>query len=144
MSIGAILKMKGSNLFTIAPEHTVGDVANVLTINKIGAVVVCDTKNKMVGLVSERDLVEGMSRYGGAVLGMQVRNIMSSKVISCKASDSVKQAQELMNSKRIRHLPVLNGDELVGVISIRDVVAYMLQVTQMEAGVLRDYAIATR
>jgi CBS domain-containing protein len=143
MSVEAILKTKGSNVFTVRPEHSVADVAALLTNKKVGVAVVCDAKGKLVGVLSERDIVKGLSQYGKAALEMPVRNIMSSPVVTCGPSDSVKAVMEVMTERRIRHLPVIDRDELLGIVSIGDAVNFRLHEAQMEMNVLRDFA-ATR
>ncbi|CAA7612996.1 CBS domain-containing protein [Magnetospirillum sp. SS-4] len=143
MSVEAILKTKGSNVFTVRPEHAVADAAALLTNKKVGVAVVCDAKGKLVGVLSERDIVKGLSQYGKSALEMPVRNIMSSPVVTCSPSDSIKAVMEVMTERRIRHLPVVEKDELLGIVSIGDAVNFRLHEAQMEMNVLRDFA-ATR
>ena len=143
MSVEAILKTKGSNVFTVRPEHSVADAAALLTTKKVGVAVVCDAKGKLIGVLSERDIVKGLSQYGKAALEMPVRNIMSSPVVTCAPADSVKSVMEVMTERRIRHLPVVEKDDLLGIVSIGDAVNFRLHEAQLEMGVLRDVA-ATR
>lgn len=143
MSVESILKTKGSNVFTIRAEHTVAETAQLLSKKKVGIAVVCDHKGGLIGVVSERDIVEGLAQYGKGALEMPVRNIMSSPVLTCLPGDSIKKILEIMSERGIRHLPVVEGDNLVGVISIRDAVNFRLREAQLEMGVLRDFA-ATR
>ncbi len=143
MSVEAILKSKGSNIFTIRPEHSVADAAALLTNKRVGVAVVCDAKGRLQGVLSERDIVKGLSQYGKGALEMPVRNVMSSPVVTCAPSDSVKAIMEVMTERRIRHLPVVEKDELLGIVSIGDAVNFRLHETQLEVGVLRDFA-ATR
>ena len=144
MSVAAILKTKGSAVYTIRPEHTVSETAALLTGRTVGVAVVCDGQGRIVGVVSERDIVAGVTRYGKAILDMPVRNIMSFPVITCQPDDTVKDIMQEMNERRIRHLPVVDNGELVGIVSIGDAVAYRLRETQLEVGVLRDLAAAIR
>lgn len=143
MSVEAILKTKGSVVFTIRPEHSVADAAALLTNKKVGVAVVCDAKGKLQGVLSERDIVKGLSQYGKAALEMPVRNVMSSPVVTCTPGDSVKTIMAVMTERRIRHLPVVEKDELLGIVSIGDAVNFRLTEAQMEMNVLRDVA-ATR
>jgi CBS domain-containing protein len=143
MSVEAILKTKGSVVFTIRPEHSVADAAALLTNKKVGVAVVCDAKGKLQGVLSERDIVKGLSQYGKAALEMPVRNVMSSPVVTCAPGDSVKTIMGVMTERRIRHLPVTENDELLGIVSIGDAVNFRLTEAQMEMNVLRDVA-ATR
>ncbi|MBI2236759.1 MAG: CBS domain-containing protein [Magnetospirillum sp.] len=140
MSVEAILKHKGRHLYTIRPEHTMADAAALLAGKRVGATVVCDAKGRIVGIVSERDVVIAVVQFGKGALEMPVRNIMSSPVLTCDLSDSVKRVMEIMNDRHIRHLPVVDGEELVGMVSIRDAVDHRLRETQLEVGVLRDFA----
>lgn len=140
MSVEAILKTKGSVVFTIRPEHSVADAAALLTTKKVGVAVVCDTKGKLQGVLSERDIVKGLSQYGKAALEMPVRNVMTSPVVTCSPGDSVKTIMSVMTERRIRHLPVVENDELLGIVSIGDAVNFRLIEAQMEMGVLRDVA----
>lgn len=141
MSVEAILKTKGSNVFTIRPEHAVADAAALMTAKKVGVAVVCDAKGAVVGVVSERDIVSGITQFGKGVVDMPVRNIMSSPVLSCGPGDSVKHIMEVMTDRRIRHLPVVDKGELVGMVSIGDAVNFRLREAQMESAVLRDIAV---
>ncbi|ARJ64834.1 CBS domain-containing protein [Magnetospirillum sp. ME-1] len=143
MSVESILKTKGSVVFTIRPEHSVADAAALLTTKKVGVAVVCDAKGKLQGVLSERDIVKGLSQYGKAALEMPVRNVMSSPVVTCAPGDSVKTIMGVMTERRIRHLPVVEKDELIGIVSIGDAVNFRLTEAQMEMNVLRDVA-ATR
>jgi CBS domain-containing protein len=144
MSVTAILKTKGNAVYTVRPEHTVSETAALLTGRRVGVAVVCDGQGRIVGVVSERDIVAGVTRYGKAILEMPVRNIMSFPVITCQPGDTVKDIMQEMNERRIRHLPVVEQGELVGIVSIGDAVAYRLRETQLEVGVLRDLAAAIR
>jgi CBS domain-containing protein len=114
-----------------------------MTAKRVGVAVVCDAKGRIVGVVSERDVVTGMTQYGKGVIEMPVRNVMSAPVVTCSPADPVKTVLEVMTERRIRHLPVVEGDELVGIVSIGDAVNYRLKQAQLEVGVLRDFA-ATR
>jgi len=142
MSVEAILKTKGSNVFTVRPEHSVADAAALLTTKRVGVAVVCDAKGKLVGVLSERDIVKGLAQYGKAALEMPVRNVMSSPVVTCSPADTVKSVMEVMTERRIRHLPVLEKDgDLLGIVSIGDAVNFRLHEAQLEMSVLRDFAV---
>jgi CBS domain-containing protein len=141
MTIEAILKNKGSNVFTIRPDHSVSDTATLVSNKRIGAVVVCDAKGQVVGMVSERDIVRAIADYGKGALDMSVRNIMTSPAITCAPAETVKKALETMSERRIRHLPVVDQDRLVGIISIGDAIGHRLQQAQYEVDVLRDIAV---
>ena len=142
MSVAAILKNKGSNVFSVRPEHSMADVAALLTNKNVGVLVVCDAKGKVVGLVSERDVVKALAAYGKGAHDMPVRNFMSSPPVVCAVGDTAKQVLQVMTDRRIRHLPVIEADELVGIVSIGDAVNFRLREAQEEVGVLRDIAKA--
>lgn len=142
MTVETILKTKGRNVFTIRPEHSASEAAALMAAKRVGVAVVCDAKGRVVGVVSERDIVAGMDRYGKGIIDMPVRSIMSAPVVTCTPADAAKKVLEVMTERRIRHLPVLEGEELVGLVSIGDAVNYRLKQAQMEVGVLRDVAAA--
>lgn len=142
MSVEAILKTKGSTVFTIRPEHSVSDAAALMSAKKVGVAMVCDAKGRLQGVISERDIVAGITQYGKGLLDMPVRNIMSSPVVTCSPVDSVKSILEIMTKRRIRHLPVVDGEDILGIVSIGDAVNYRLTQSEMEKAVLRDFAVA--
>ncbi len=141
MSVDAILKTKGSNVFTIRPEHSVADASTLLAAKKVGVAVVCDSKGTVLGVLSERDIVKALSTYGKGTLDLAVRNIMSSPAVTCALADNAKKILEIMTERRIRHLPVVENGELLGIVSIGDAVNFRLKEAQAEVGVLRDYAV---
>ncbi len=141
MSVELILKKKGSNVYTVRPEHSLAETATLLAVKKVGVAVVCDSKGHVVGVVSERDIVKALADYGRGALDMPARNIMSSPPVTCTLSDSVKEILEVMTHRRMRHLPVIEDGDLVGIVSIGDAVGFRLQQTQEEVGVLRDFAV---
>ena len=100
--------------------------------------------NSIDGIVSERDLAYGLATYGGRLPTISVSQLMTKAVIVCSPEDSVTDVMKLMTQRRIRHLPVKDGDQLVGIISIGDVLKHRLGELQVEAKVLRDYAVAAR
>jgi CBS domain-containing protein len=143
MSVETILKNKGNNVFTVRPENSIADAANLLALKKVGVAVVCNSKGSVVGILSERDIVKALSQFGKGVLDLPVRNVMSSPAVTCSLSDNAKAILEIMTERRIRHLPVVKGEELLGIVSIGDAVNFRLHEAQLEVGVLRDFA-ATR
>jgi CBS domain-containing protein len=143
MYVKNILKRKGSNVISISPESTLLETAKVLRENKIGAILVCDKKGKMCGVISERDIVIAVAKSGGGVLEKKISDYMTTGVYTCKAEDSIKNVMEVMSSRRIRHLPVVGDDgSIIGMISIGDVVKERITETEAEAEALKAY-IAT-
>ena len=142
MSVADILKHKGSNVFTVRPEHAVSDAAIVLTDKNVGVLVVTDARGKVLGLVSERDVVRALAKHGKGAHEMPVRNFMSSPPVVCAPHDTAKHILQVMTDRRIRHLPVVDNEELIGIVSIGDAVNHRLLQAQEEVGVLRDIASA--
>ena len=144
MNVEEILKRKGGNVFTIRPEHSVSELATLVSNKRVGAAVVCDAKGGILGIVSERDIVKAVADYGKGALDMPVRNIMTSPAVTCSPSETVKKVLEVMTERRVRHLPVVDKDHLVGIVSIGDAVSHRLQERQVEVDVLRDIAVARK
>jgi CBS domain-containing protein len=140
MSVAAILKNKGSIVYSVRPEHSLADTATLLATRNVGVAVVCDAKGTVVGLVSEGDIVKGIATYGKGAHEMPVRNFMSTPAVTCGLRDSAKHILQLMTDRRVRHLPVIEGGDLVGIVSLGDAVNLRLQQSQEEMGVLRDFA----
>ncbi len=143
MSVDHVLKAKGHSLHSIHPHQTLAEAADVLAKHRIGVAVVCEGST-VVGMLSERDIVQAISHQRAAALTRPVRQFMSSPVVTCGRKDRIKDIMEIMSNRRIRHLPVVEGDAVVGLISIGDVIKHRLAEKQMEAAVLRDYALALR
>lgn len=143
MYVKNILSRKGNDVVRISPDNTLLETARVLRENKIGAILACDSDGKMCGVISERDIVIAIARSGAAVLENKVSTCMTTGVYTCKPNDTIKQVMEVMTSRRIRHLPVVDDDStIVGMISIGDVVKERINETEAEAEALKAY-IAT-
>ncbi|WP_041536017.1 CBS domain-containing protein [Parvibaculum lavamentivorans] len=138
MNVAAILKAKGSDVATVSPQTTLSEVATFLTERRIGAVVVMQDR-KVLGIVSERDIVKAVARTGAQALGAPVRDVMTSRVVTCGLNDSVDELMDSMTMGRFRHLPVIEDGELVGIVSIGDVVKHRIAETVMETEALRLY-----
>ena len=139
MHVSAILKNKGATIITIRPSDTVGAVTQLLHVNRIGAVLALDEAGDIAGIVSERDIVRGLAIHGAAVLDMPVSDFMTRKVVACQASDTVASIMERMTQGRFRHMPVVEGRQLVGFISIGDVVKHRVEEYAHEVESLREY-----
>ncbi len=143
MSIESILRRKGTDVATIDPEASIKRAADWLCVKNIGALVV--TSGKVVlGLISEREIVHAFSHYGETAASMPVKEIMQYGVITVSPDESVDRVMNLMTHHRVRHMPVLRDDKLVGIISIGDVVKHRLEDLELETSVLRDAYIAAR
>jgi CBS domain-containing protein len=142
MSIQNILDHKGSKVITIAPDTKVGTAAYRLRLEHIGAVVVTSEDRRIEGILSERDIVEGLTEYGAAVIDLPVSALMSRNVRTCKPDAEIRDVMRLMTLHRIRHVPVAENGILRGIVSIGDVVKSRLEDMELETNVLRDYAVA--
>jgi CBS domain-containing protein len=143
MTIESILRRKGADVTTIAPEASVKTAADWLRAKNIGALVVM-SENAVIGLVSEREIVDALSRHGEAAGSMLVKEIMQHGVSTVSPAESVNRVMNLMTHHRTRHLPVLSGGKLIGIVSIGDVVKYRLEDLELEANILRDVYNAAR
>ena len=139
MTISTILKTKGDKIVSVRPDETIDAAAKCLEREKVGAVLVMDADGNMCGILSERDIVSGLARLGSEVGDTTVSELMTTDVVRCAPSDTVIQAMARMTDRRIRHLPVYDGDTLRGVISIGDVVKRRMQEIESEADALRSY-----
>lgn len=142
MKVQTILEYKGSRVVTVQPDADVRSAAQLLKVNNIGAVVVVE-RGAVAGILSERDIVRMLASRGADVLEMKVRDLMTRAVIICTAEDNLTQVMKLMTVHRARHLPVMDGDALIGIVSIGDVVKHRLEELALEADVLRDAYIAS-
>lgn len=138
MNISDILRYKGSEVVTIAPSDTVATMVAALAEHNLGALIAVEGE-RVVGIVSERDVVRRIAERGAAVLESRVDEIMTSSVVSCASSDSVDSIAETMTQRRIRHMPVIDADELVGIVSIGDVVSSRMRQLEQDRGQLEQY-----
>jgi CBS domain-containing protein len=137
MTIESILRRKGTNVTTIPPEASVKRAADWLCAKNIGALVVT-SEDTVLGLISEREIVHAFSRYGETAGSMPVKEIMQYGVTTVSPDESVNRVMNLMTHHRVRHMPVLRGGKLAGIVSIGDVVKYRLEELELETNVLRD------
>ena len=142
MKVAEILKPKGQDVISVRPGESIETFAHRLRMARIGAMVVVDDSGGLVGIVSERDVVHGLAEHGARCLQMTVRDLMTTRVVTCKPEDSIARIARLMTENRIRHLPVVENGRLAGVVSVGDVVKNRLEEMSLEANVLRDMAIA--
>ena len=142
MTIKAILDHKGPDVVTIEPTASIGAAVKRLTERRIGALVVQGADNRIVGIISERDIVRALTRRGAAALDETVESVMTHDVHTCDPQETVARAMAQMTRFRYRHLPVVDHGKLVGMISIGDLVKHRVTEMEMETGVLRDRVIA--
>ena len=144
MQVRHILRDKGHEVAAIAGSATLADAAQILSDRKIGALVVKGVGGALAGIISERDLVHAIARFGAAALSQTVEAHMTCAPVTCAEPDSVETVMEVMTCGRFRHVPVLDdAGRLCGMISIGDVVKTRIAETVSEAAALRDYISAT-
>ncbi len=142
MNVAAILKQKGREVFTTTPDTTLLDIATLLGTRRIGCIVVTGIDGKVIGIVSERDIVREIARAGAKVLKEPVASCMTKAVVSCREADTIDKLMAEMTTHRFRHMPVVERGRLVGLVSIGDVVKMRIAEAEMEAAAMREY-IAT-
>ena len=142
MKVAEILKQKGQDVISVRPTESIETLAHRLRLARIGAMVVLGEGGALDGIISERDIIHGIAEHGPKCLELTVADLMTRRVITCTPEDSVTRIARIMTESRIRHLPVVKGGSLVGVVSVGDVVKNRLEEMSLEANVLRDIAIA--
>ena len=138
MTVRAILEAKGRQVVTIDPAAKVSAAVRLLSERRIGAVLVT-SDGRIEGILSERDIVRVLGKRGASVLDEPVRAVMTAKVITCKSADTVAALMEKMTEGKFRHLPVVEDDRVIGLISIGDVVKRRVMEYEQEQEALRDY-----
>lgn len=139
MTIAAILDKKGRDVVTLVSSATVRDAVTLLADRRIGAIVILDHGGGIAGILSERDVIGCLCREGEGVLELGVERLMSSPAHTIDTDMAVLPALALMSRKRIRHLPVVDGDQLAGIVSIGDLVQYRIETINAEAEAMREY-----
>ena len=138
MFISDVLRNKGYQVEKINLTDSVELAVRKLSEHRIGALVVEDPWMKPVGIFSERDFINAVARSGGAVLGFEVQQLMSTPILTCRPSDRIEAVLATMTMARIRHLPVIENNELKGIVSIGDLVKQRLDEKELEANVLLE------
>lgn len=138
MLIADVLRSKGHDVVKISPADSVALAVRKLAEHRIGALVVENQWTKLIGIFSERDFVNAITRHGAATLGLDVRHLMSSRVVTCRSDDRIDAAFAAMTLARIRHLLVVDDGLLRGIVSIGDLVKHQLDEKELEANVLLD------
>ncbi|GGS52788.1 signal transduction protein [Actinokineospora fastidiosa] len=138
MRISDVLRSKGSTVATVDPGLTVAGMLAELARHNVGALVVVDG-DTVVGIVSERDVVRGLAERGGGLLDVPVAEIMTAEVFTCEPGDTVDSLAGVMTERRIRHMPVLSGGALVGIVSIGDVVKSRISQLESDRDQLTSY-----
>jgi CBS domain-containing protein len=139
MTVSAILSVKGTDVTTAQPHRTLGEIARTLADKRIGAVLITSADGALKGILSERDVVRAIAERGAAALEEPVSRYMTAKVVTCRRSDLIADVMADMTDGRFRHMPVVDGEKLAGIISIGDVVKHRIAETIAESQSLKDY-----
>jgi CBS domain-containing protein len=139
MNVQSLLENKGSHVITIAPTATLQSAVHTLADHRIGALLVLGPDRRVVGILSERDVVRALAERGADVLHEPLSQVMTRMVVTCARADTIGDIMERMTTGKFRHLPVVEQDRLVGVVSIGDVVKQRLREMEDESSALRDY-----
>ena len=139
MIVKSILETKGGDVVTIDPTAKVAAAAKILAERRIGALVVTGPQRRVIGIVSERDVVQVIAHRGAAALDLPLTEIMTRKVATCTSTDTIVSIMEQMTAGKFRHVPVVEQGRLAGIISIGDVVKHRLEEMEREQEALRDY-----
>lgn len=139
MNVKTILAAKGGEVVTIEPTADLAAATQLLSANRIGAVLIRGAGGHIAGILSERDIVRALAKNGGAALSLPVGQVMTREVMTCHEDETIGDVMERMTAGKFRHLPVVNKGKLVGLISIGDVVKQRVDEIEHESQALRDY-----
>jgi CBS domain-containing protein len=142
MLVKQILQQKGREVVTVAADATLADASRILATRRLGALVVQNEEGAIAGVLSERDIVRALAAHQGQASTQTVSLFMSSPVATCRETDTVEFLMELMTNRRFRHIPVIEGGKLSGIVSIGDIVKSRIAETVAEAESLRSYIAA--
>jgi len=142
MLVSHILKDKGRDVLAISPDATLFEASRVLTLNRIGALLVRDPNGGLGGIISERDIVRAIAEEGASALALTVVERMTTDVATCEENDTIAEIMETMTRCRFRHMPVIQEGRVAGIVSIGDVVKIRIAETMREAQALKDYIAA--
>ncbi|WP_172298442.1 CBS domain-containing protein [Pseudoruegeria sp. HB172150] len=140
MHIKEILHRKGHEITSVGPDEPLEHCAAHMKLKRIGALVVCGPDKRLKGVISERNIVNALVDYGPRALQMKAMQAMDTDPVTCKPGDTVAAVARRMTSARVRHVPVCEGNDLVGLISIGDIVKERLEEVELERDTLRDLA----
>ena len=139
MIVKTILSAKGGEVISIEPTATLETAVRTLADHRIGALLVLGPDRRVVGILSERDIVRVLAEQGAGALNQPLSQVMTRKVVTCNSSDTIGVIMERMTAGKFRHVPVVEQEQVIGVVSIGDVVKYRLQEMEHESAALRDY-----
>jgi CBS domain-containing protein len=139
MRVADVLRTKGSEVATVPPKVSVTGLLEDLARYNVGAMVVVDANGAVAGIVSERDVVRRLHERGAELLTAPVEEIMTSPVVTCEPSEGIDNLAEIMTERRIRHMPVVEDNRLVGIVSIGDIVKSRIQQLESDREQLESY-----
>ena len=139
MNVKAILAAKGGEIVCIEPTADLAAATQLLSANRIGAVLIKGAGGHIAGILSERDIVRALSQHGPAALSLPVGQVMTREVTTCGEEENIAAIMERMTTGKFRHMPVVSKGKLVGLISIGDVVKQRVEEIESESNALRDY-----
>ena len=139
MNVTTILSAKGGDVISVEPAATLETAVRMLAERGIGALLVLGPDRRLVGILSERDIVRVLAEQGAGVLAQPLSQVMTRKVVTCSLSDTVDVLMERMTTGKFRHVPVVEQEKVIGIISIGDVVKHRLKEIEQESAALRDY-----
>jgi len=143
MKVAEILKSKGTKVVTMRPGSTIDTVVHRMRLERIGAVIISPDGKSILGVLSERDILHALAEHGADLLRVKAQDLMTREVVTCSREDALQSVMVKMTQRRIRHLPVVEQGQLVGIVSIGDAVKSRLEEVELEASVLRDSYLAT-
>jgi CBS domain-containing protein len=139
MILDMILREKGREVYSVAESASLKEAAELLDARRVGAMVILNEAGHLAGVISERDIVRCIARNGAGALKLTVADVMTRQVVTARPSETIEQAMNRMTDRRIRHLPVVEGHQLIGVVSIGDLVARRIAEAHAEVDAIRSY-----
>lgn len=139
MKINDIIQSKGHAVVTASPEQDIGTLASLLATHRIGAVVVIDDVERLLGMMGERDVVRAIAEHGAAALRMPLSQFLDDDICTCELADEVAEVAATMTNRRVRHVPVLIDGKLAAIVSIGDIVKHRIDQLQAEQEHLVSY-----
>ena len=139
MIVSQLLKSKGCQVYTVSEETNINEISRILSEKRIGVAVIINESKNVIGIISERDIIRGLSKYGEKVLDMPSKALMTKNVITSGLDSHIDELMREMTNSRIRHMPIVEDEKLVGLISIGDVVKNRVEELKAEGDMLREY-----
>jgi CBS domain-containing protein len=141
MTVSIILAGKGRGVVSIEPSATLASAVELLAEKRIGAALILGAEHRVVGILSERDIVRALAERGAAALQEPVSRTMTRRVSTCTENETVSSIMERMTDGKFRHVPVVDQGRLVGIVSIGDVVKHRLHEMERDSAAMRDYIL---